>query len=150
MEENFSMDHGVGWGERCGDDSSALQWSCTLCLLLLHQLHLRSSGPRSQRLGTPALDHNPYHLHPSLCRCKAFDENGKSVCLFLPEPHTPIFSQPSHAFSQGQTAHGHPRSSASTVTQERRTARDIFTPFYACCLGFHTLFSEKQQHRTQF
>ena len=62
---------------------------------------------------------------------KVFDENGKSVHLFLPEPHTPILSQPGHAFSQGQTARGHLRSSASTVTQERRTAQDIFAPFYA-------------------
>ena len=131
LEERFSMDHGVGWGEWSGDDSRALQLLRTVCLLLLHQLHLRSSGLRSQRLGTPALDHNPHHLRPSLCRCKVFDENGKSVHLFLPEPHTPILSQPGHAFSQGQTARGHLRSSASTVTQERRTAQDIFAPFYA-------------------
>ena len=37
------------------DDSSAFHLSCTLFLLLLHQLHLRSSGIRSQRLGTPGL-----------------------------------------------------------------------------------------------
>ena len=30
----------------------------TFFLLLLHQLHLRSSGTRSQRLGTLALDHD--------------------------------------------------------------------------------------------
>ena len=41
-------------GEWLGDDSSALHLLCTLCLLLLYQLHLRSSGIRSQRLGTPA------------------------------------------------------------------------------------------------
>lgn len=36
------------------DDSSALRLLCTLFLLLLHQLHLRSSGIRSHRVGTPA------------------------------------------------------------------------------------------------
>ena len=53
MEDSFSMDPG-GWG--CfGDDLRALHVLCTLFLLLLHKLHLRSSGIRSQRLGTPAL-----------------------------------------------------------------------------------------------
>ena len=41
----------VGWW--FPDDSSTLHLLCTLVLLLLHQLHLRSSGIRSQRLGTP-------------------------------------------------------------------------------------------------
>ena len=54
LEDNFSMDQ--GWGDRFGDDSSALHLPCTLLLLLLHQLYLRSSGTRSQRLGTPAQD----------------------------------------------------------------------------------------------
>ena len=43
---------GGGWFQ---DDSSALHLSHTLFLLLLHQLHLRSLGIRSQRLGTPVL-----------------------------------------------------------------------------------------------
>ena len=67
VEDGFSTDCA---GERF-EDSSALLLLCTLrlirlllhCnsmtntlyLLLLHQLHLRSSGIRSQRLGTPAL-----------------------------------------------------------------------------------------------
>ena len=38
------------------DDSSASHVLCTLFLLLLHQLHLRSSGIRSQRLGIPSLN----------------------------------------------------------------------------------------------
>ena len=38
-----------------GDYSSLLHLLCTLFLLLLHHLHLRSSGMRSQRLGTPTL-----------------------------------------------------------------------------------------------
>ena len=55
MEENFSMDLvGVGEGEWFQDDSCALHVSCALFLLLLHQLHLRSSGVRSRRLGAPA------------------------------------------------------------------------------------------------
>ena len=42
----------VGWFQ---DDSSTLHLLCTL-LLLLQQLHLRSSGIRCQKLGTPALE----------------------------------------------------------------------------------------------
>ena len=55
--DNFSMDGGVvGRGEGVvQDDSSVFHLSCSLFLLLLHQLHLRSSGIRSQRLGTPGL-----------------------------------------------------------------------------------------------
>ena len=41
-----------GWFQ---DDSSSLCSLCTLLLLLFHQLHLRSSGIRAQRLGTPGL-----------------------------------------------------------------------------------------------
>ena len=37
------------------DDSSELHLLCTLFLLLLYQLHLKSSGFRSWRLGTPGL-----------------------------------------------------------------------------------------------
>ena len=49
--------HKLG-GTRCfGDDSSALHLFCTLFLLLLLQLHLRSSVIRSWSLGTPALEH---------------------------------------------------------------------------------------------
>ena len=47
----------TGSGVWFGDDSSALRWLCTLSLSLWHQLHLRSSGIRSQRLETPAVDH---------------------------------------------------------------------------------------------
>ena len=46
---------GVGVGGWFRDDASAVPLWCTLFLLLLHQLHLRSSGIRSQRLGTPTL-----------------------------------------------------------------------------------------------
>ena len=55
MEENFSMDLvGVGEGGWFRDALRALHVSCALFLLLLHQLHLRSSGIRSRRLGAPA------------------------------------------------------------------------------------------------
>ena len=59
MGDNFSTNlEGVeGW---FGDDSSALHLLCTLCLLLLHQLHLRSSI-RSQSLGTPLSALSPWH-----------------------------------------------------------------------------------------
>ena len=42
-----------GWFQE--DDASTLHLLCTLFLLLLHQLHLRSSGVRSWRLGAPDL-----------------------------------------------------------------------------------------------
>ena len=52
MEDKFSSAwEGEGWFQ---DDSSALHLLCTL--LLFHQLHLRPSGIRSQRLWTPALE----------------------------------------------------------------------------------------------
>ena len=54
VEDHFSMDRGGG----CfGDDSSALHLLCTL-FLLLHHLHLRSSGIRSWKLGSSALEGN--------------------------------------------------------------------------------------------
>ena len=46
---------GEGWFE---DASSELHLLCTLFLLSWHQLHLRSSGIKSQRLGTPGLVHS--------------------------------------------------------------------------------------------
>ena len=53
MEDSFSRDWREGW---FGDDSGTLHLWCTLFLLLLHQLHLRSSGNRAQRLGSPVLE----------------------------------------------------------------------------------------------
>ena len=47
--------HRPGWEGWFQDDSWALYLLSTLLLSLLHQLHLRSSGTRSQRLGTPCL-----------------------------------------------------------------------------------------------
>ena len=51
MEDNFSKDQ-AGWEGWFQDDSNTLHLLCTL-FLSLHQLHLRSSGIRSRRLGTP-------------------------------------------------------------------------------------------------
>ena len=53
MEDNFPMVEENGW---FGDDSSILHLLCTLFQLFLHQLHLRSSGVRSQRFGMPILN----------------------------------------------------------------------------------------------
>ena len=54
VEDNFSNGPGFkGWFQ---DDSSALHLLCTLFLLLLYQLDLRSPGIRSRRLGTPVLN----------------------------------------------------------------------------------------------
>ena len=50
VKDNFSMD-GAWVGGWFQDDSSTLYLLCTLFLLLLQKLHLRSSGIRSQRLG---------------------------------------------------------------------------------------------------
>ena len=53
-EDYFPMDRWEkGWFQ---DDLSALYLLYTLFLLLLHQLHLRSWGTRSRRLGMPALE----------------------------------------------------------------------------------------------
>ena len=55
VEDNFSTDQGGDMRGWFWDDSNALHLLCTLFLLPLHQLHLRSSGIGSQRLGTPVL-----------------------------------------------------------------------------------------------
>ena len=53
VEDSFFMNQGSeGWFQ---DYSSSLHLLRPLFLLLLHQLHLRSSGIRSQRLGIPAI-----------------------------------------------------------------------------------------------
>ena len=63
VEDNFSTDlWGAGWWV-VWDDSSALHLLCVSFLLLLHQLHLRSSGIRSRKLGTPGIS----DCHRSLC-----------------------------------------------------------------------------------
>ena len=77
MEDNFSTDCGA-WFQ---DSSSILRLLCALFLLLLHQLHLRSSGIKSWRLGTPVLWHlqilkDPEYHSPTLSWCP-------SACSFL-------------------------------------------------------------------
>ena len=56
MENSFPMN----WcqEEWFLDDSSTLHSLCSLLLLFLYQFHLRSSGMRSWRLGTPDLENN--------------------------------------------------------------------------------------------
>ena len=58
MENNFSTDHQGsrenGFGMQLNNNKKA-HLLCTLFLLLLHHFHLRSSGIRSWRLGTPIL-----------------------------------------------------------------------------------------------
>ena len=51
-EDNFSGTQGGGWFP---DDPSMLHLLCNLFLLLLHQLHLRSSSTGSWRLGIHAV-----------------------------------------------------------------------------------------------
>ena len=55
VEDGFSTDCG-GEGFRMIKAHYILL--CTLFLFLLHQLHFRSSSIRSQKLGTPALNHS--------------------------------------------------------------------------------------------
>ena len=57
--------HGSGGRAWFRDDSNTLRLLCTLFLSLLHQLHLRSSGIRSQRLGTPVLSYCLIHICPT-------------------------------------------------------------------------------------
>ena len=56
LKTGFLWTRVVGGGWWFQDDSSALQLLCTLFLLLMHQLYLRSSGIRSWRLRTPGLN----------------------------------------------------------------------------------------------
>ena len=80
VEDNFSMvGVGVVW-----DDPRALHLLCTLFLLLSHQLHLRSPGTRSRRLGAPALR---THRTPALC----WKDFISSTALRLPEPWNSCF-----------------------------------------------------------
>ena len=53
------------------DDPSVLHLLCTLFLLILHQLHLRSSGICPQRLGAP--DVNKIYKHSCYCVNSRFD-----------------------------------------------------------------------------
>ena len=91
MKENFS--HELGKGAWFQDDSSALHLLFTLFLLLLHQLHLRSSGIRSRRLGTPLSALSPGHGYQvteasSLFACRYLEPSNKRII-----PQTETFSK---------------------------------------------------------
>ena len=66
--------HGSGGRAWFWDDANTLRLLCILFLSLLHQLHLRSSGIRSQRLGTPVLSYSLIHICPT------------GIMLFFPLP----------------------------------------------------------------
>lgn len=59
------------------DDSSALHLLCSLFLLLLHKLRLRSSGIRCQMLGTPAI--NDKKQVNRVCLIKLNSGNGINI-----------------------------------------------------------------------
>ena len=83
VEDHFATDRAAGerWFQ---DDSSTWHVLCILFLLLLHQLHLRPSGSRSQRLGTPALENTQIWPH---CRHLQTSHGGKQT------PKRAVFSQ---------------------------------------------------------
>ena len=88
VEDNFSKDQGRGGWFR--DDSSALHLLCTLFLLLLHQLHLRSSGIRSSGLGTPALDHKVLPPGKASLRPTLSKGEGAYICNACDSPCLPF------------------------------------------------------------
>ena len=77
----------VGIGAWFLDESRKIQLLCTLFLLLLYQLYLRStSGIRSQRLGTPDPSYSGclwVHIHKSsiplesVCKCMCMDTHAQ-------------------------------------------------------------------------
>ena len=66
-----------------GDDSSTLHLLCTLFLLLLHQLHLRSSGIILRRLRMPALGYLHILLNMSLT---CFPQGAAKIILSSEHP----------------------------------------------------------------
>ena len=72
----------LGLGGRFQDDSRALRSLCTLLLLLLYQLHLRSSAIRSQRLGTPLLT-DIHSLMASFIQCGLLEVSVGYVLILL-------------------------------------------------------------------
>ena len=84
LEGSFSRTGEGGWFR---DDSNTLHLLRTLFLLLLliHQLHLRSSGIRSQRLGTRVLE----GLEERCCLLPPSTSHGRLHPLFRLPPATP-------------------------------------------------------------
>ena len=81
MKGDFS--HHLEKGGWFQNDSSALHLLCTL-FLLLHQLHLRSSGIRSRRLGTPLSALSPGHGYQvteasCLFACRYLEPSNKRI-----------------------------------------------------------------------
>lgn len=74
MEDNFPTDWGRGWFLH---DSSTLHLLYTVFLLLLHQPHPRSTGIRSQRLGTIALEDG------STCLVNISPSSGNGILVSL-------------------------------------------------------------------
>ena len=83
VEDNISR---TGDGAWLWNDSGTLHLLCTLFLLLLYQLHLRSSGMRSWRLGTPNLSHPSGLTHKFAHTVTLFKGPAAS-----PPPHYPTF-----------------------------------------------------------
>ena len=93
VEDNYSIDH--RGGEWFQDDSHLL---CTLFLLLLHQLHLRSSGLRFRRLGHVGV---LSRLSCStLCDPKGCSGPGSSVHVILQSRILEWVAMPSSGSSQ--------------------------------------------------
>jgi len=78
MEDNFF--HGPrGWRGWFQDDSRALHLLCILFLLLLHQLHHRSLGIRSWKLGISAVK----ELGLTLRKWNAMKDKQKIVLFYI-------------------------------------------------------------------
>ena len=137
MEDSFSTDSERGWFR---DDLSALHLLCILFLLLLHQLHLRSSGFGSQRLGTPCLSHTlsvqqillAYHsagLEPLGCQSPTFSQESshweeapnRSVSLLVSHPPYQVFMWEKHPIIGGPSAFCHIPEPAPQGTAEAGT-----------------------------
>ena len=86
----FPWTVGEGW---FGDDSNTLHLLCILFLLLLHQFHLRSSGIKSWKLGTPALGEKMFLVSSRVLWLLTFREiMAMSLPCLPPWVHRSFFS----------------------------------------------------------
>ena len=86
----FPWTIGKGW---FGDDSNTLHLLCILFLLLLHQFHLRSSGIKSWKLGTPALGEKMFLVSSRVLWLLTFLEiMAISLPCLFPWVHRSFFS----------------------------------------------------------